>query len=583
MNHRMGIPSYFSLILRKYKQIITNLQHVTDDGIAHLFMDCNSIIYDAYHEHMKQPTNESTSCGGFSEQGNIEQVLCHKVVEKIETLIQWMKPTQTIYIAFDGVAPMAKMKQQRARRCKGVYWVPPGTGGFSEPLEKLRFSDRSGIEKPRSSFDFTELRSVTSKDDEPDKGEKLGPKKFLLSSITPGTAFMTTLMSAIRTAFVGKEKHYRVNRLIVSTSEEPGEGEHKLFQYIRSIVSTQAQDVSVVYGLDADLIMLALYHVERMKNIFVCREPIAFNGIANNNNNNNNDPSPLLFMDIALLKTSIYSHITCQEGSDASLVTENTPKRVVDDYMFLCFLLGNDFLPHFPTLNLRTHGMDILLDTYRLCLWKHGKHVVDAHQGLIIWKNVHIMFQKWAKMEHELLLQEHHTRDVLAKKLHQTHAKRPALEQWNNIPLLYRMEETYICPQETHWQQRYYRSLFPGNPPIQQICQQYYEGLEWVFRYYTSDCPDWRWKYDFSYPPLFEDLILCGLPIQKRCHPYQHIPVTPTEQLLYVLPPVHHYLIPGMDGGFAETGCGVAKPVEKCRERCVFAYCRYFWEAHTYV
>lgn len=203
----MGIPSYFSLIIRKYKRIITDVRHVLPDDIHHLFMDCNSIIYDAYHEQLK--INEETRTM------EMEQILCVKVVQKIDEYIRLMQPINTVYIAFDGVAPMAKMKQQRIRRCKGVYWAQPGSKPYS-------------------------------------------PETFLLSSITPGTLFMTTLMSAIRSAFAGKEDTYSVKNLVVSTSEEPGEGEHKIFQYIRSMGAQTADDVSIVYGLDADLIMLSL-------------------------------------------------------------------------------------------------------------------------------------------------------------------------------------------------------------------------------------------------------------------------------------------------------------------------------------
>ena len=43
------------------------------------------------------------------------------------------------------------------------------TGGFAEPLEKLRFSDRSGVAKPKSSIDIA--RRAISTDDENEKVE----------------------------------------------------------------------------------------------------------------------------------------------------------------------------------------------------------------------------------------------------------------------------------------------------------------------------------------------------------------------------------------------------------------------------
>ena len=38
----------------------------------------------------------------------------------------------------------------------------------------------------------------------------------------------------------------------------------------------------------------------------------------------------------------------------------NANKDCITDYIFLCFLLGNDFMPHFPALNIRTNGISII-------------------------------------------------------------------------------------------------------------------------------------------------------------------------------------------------------------------------------
>jgi 5'-3' exonuclease len=91
----MGIPSYFSYLLRKYPYLITSLQKAD-----HLYLDSNSIVYDMVST-MKE-----------------EDDLIQKVCEKIDFYIALIKPTR-VFIAFDGIPPMAKVKQQRERRYKG--------------------------------------------------------------------------------------------------------------------------------------------------------------------------------------------------------------------------------------------------------------------------------------------------------------------------------------------------------------------------------------------------------------------------------------------------------------------------------
>ena len=47
----MGIPSYFSHIIKNYPNIIRTLNLIKNGGVIanHLFMDCNSIIYDIFN------------------------------------------------------------------------------------------------------------------------------------------------------------------------------------------------------------------------------------------------------------------------------------------------------------------------------------------------------------------------------------------------------------------------------------------------------------------------------------------------------------------------------------------------------
>ena len=59
-------------------------------GFHHLFMDCNSIIYDAVHRI--QTENESPE--------NIEDEIIKCVIENIKKYIALIRPSQTVFIAF---------------------------------------------------------------------------------------------------------------------------------------------------------------------------------------------------------------------------------------------------------------------------------------------------------------------------------------------------------------------------------------------------------------------------------------------------------------------------------------------------
>ena len=508
----MGIPSYFSYIIKNYPNIIRKF--VNCEQFQHLFMDCNSIVYDSYYEleeiHKKNPINMDS----------FEDRLIQIVIKKIENYILYISPSKSVFITFDGVAPFAKMDQQRIRRYKTLY------------VSKLSNTQ----------------------------------KLWNTSAITPGTKFMEKLTYQTNTYFSAYNALSKIN-IMVSCSDEPGEGEHKLFKYIRD--NDCSTDNVAIYGLDSDLIMLSIFHKQFTKNIFVFREAPSFKSVISSKF----DDKEKLFLDIDILSASIFSEM----GHGKQVYC----KSRIYDYVFMCFLLGNDFLPHFPSLNIRTHGFQILMDTYNNVIGRYeDRSFICSQTNRIQWKWIGVFLTEISKHEKQYILNEYSSRDKMDSRRWSANTPAEMDQLITNVPIIYRADEKYICPTEQGWEKRYYKTLFhiePTEENIKKICVNYLEGLEWVFKYYTNDCPDWRWKYNASYPPLLKDLVkyvpASCVDIVKNG---EKGPFKPTTQLAYVLPGENLYLIGEKGGNKKEE----YKELYPEKYEFVWAFCRYFWEAH---
>jgi 5'-3' exonuclease len=123
-----------------------------------------------------------------------------------------------------------------------------------------------------------------------------------------------------------------------------------------------------------------------------------------------------------------------------------------------------------------------------------------------------------------------------------------------------------------------YKALFEKENSIKDICANYFEGLEWVFKYYMKGCSDWKWKYNYHYPPLFVDLIKYVPHFASEfIVPNTNAPFSPYAQLSYVLPPEQLSLLPEKIRNY------LFKTYPKLTSQMEFqwAFCRYFWEAHV--
>lgn len=74
-------------------------------------------------------------------------------------------------------------------------------------------------------------------------------------------------------------------------------------------------------------------------------------------------------------------------------------ERIVDDFVFLCFLVGNDFLPHLPSLQIREGALDAILVIYKNLLPNLDGYLTI--EGTIIFKNVEVIFRDISKLEEE--------------------------------------------------------------------------------------------------------------------------------------------------------------------------------------
>ena len=314
-----------------------------------LYMDCNSVIYDAVREIYNTDLENSASYP------HILALIC----SKIQGYIDQIRPSSNVYIAFDGVAPLEKMEQQRKRRYLNDFLEKNGC------VEKT-----SGINT---------------------------------CLITPGTRFMKYLSKYVyEHPFTAPDGA----KIIISASDQRGEGEHKLFQHIRDFKDEHLGQNTVIYGLDADLLMLSIFH-KKMTTFYVFRETPEY--AKSLNMDLKGDDGHLL--DINGLCVSIFKEMKMPLDEKAGITLDTR----IHDYAFLCFLLGNDFMPRRPEIDVRIDGIQVLMNAYRDTM-QHGK-LVNVETAEIIWEQYNKVLAWIAERKDEIMLRHAKIREKQDRRL----------------------------------------------------------------------------------------------------------------------------------------------------------------------
>eukprot|EP00755_Sulcionema_specki_P003674 Sspe_Gene.28205::Locus_12648_Transcript_1_2_Confidence_0.750_Length_3409::g.28205::m.28205/K20553/XRN4; 5'-3' exoribonuclease 4 len=286
----MGIPAFFRWIVSRSPSALEPCLEGSrpvagEPSFDALYIDTNGLVHVGFER---------------APRGDFDAVL-DSLYNSILRIVRAVRPSRLLYVAFDGVAPCAKMVQQRQRR-----------------------------------FDADEDDS-----------------EWCRSMISPGTAFMFELSRQLLWRLQHQllaDPQWRGLCLVYSDSSVPGEGEHKIVNYIREARASRGYDPSTrhcVYGNDADQIVLGLAtHEPRFS---ILRDHV--------------DWAPKL-PDGGRPKYT-FLHLDVVRESIAVGLPSAGKEESIADFVFICIFVGNDFLPALPGAVIKEGGLDELFAAYR--------------------------------------------------------------------------------------------------------------------------------------------------------------------------------------------------------------------------
>eukprot|EP00667_Euglena_gracilis_P005256 EG_transcript_5287 len=582
----MGVSSFFKWLVSKYPRILTPCvleEPVVIDGAEmepdlcgpnpngvefdHLYIDMNGLVHPCCHPE-----------AGAAPRDEAEMVA--RVFRAVDDVVAAARPRRLLYLAFDGVAPRAKMNQQRGRRFKSAQ--DRRLTGAADAAVRALYRE-AGWEAPP---------------------ERDPPWDH--NVITPGTPFMEKLMRGLEWYIherVTTHPLWRRLTVIFSPASVPGEGEHKIIDFVRQQRLRASYDPNTshcLHGLDADLIMLALATHEPRFTILRDHVDLSRWGPPQPG-----DPKYDL-LHISVLRE--YLAVEFQPLATVNLGVPFSLERAIDDFVFLCFFVGNDFLPHLPSLDIRTGAIDRLQHLHQELLPRLQGWLTDA--GEVHAGRVAVLVQHMAQIEDQTFRQHEETErwrhgrqreqqeedrrlremqfDGLLAAVRR--GERPAATAFADLVALRLKQLEDVADQQPDtvrlgvegWKPRYYASKLGFAEAdlaaeCKRCCVAYWEGLQWVMRYYYQGCPSWTWYYPYHYAPFASDLLGAWGALETTL-PDPGEPFTPFGQLMGVLPPASKHALPQCYHSLMESDLSPIKDFYPAQFHVDLVGKRYAWQ-----
>lgn len=430
------------------------------------------------------------------------------------------------------------------------------------------------------------------------KGEKVDEDSIFDSNcITPGTEFMEMVGKHLRLFIrkkVKEDPQWRDLEVIFSGHDVPGEGEHKIMQYIREQRCKPGylpNQRHCMLGQDADLIMLGLATHE--PHFTLLREVIDFGSgrrflSSRQTVMKQTKDATFQLLHLSILREYILLEFSSLNSRTFALDTE----RLIDDFVFLTFLVGNDFLPHLPTLDISEHAFDVVYDAYKKVFTANPGYIVSTGE-IESFSRLEEVFRIIGKQESEIL----RNREIENKRQAKRDRRRnhevdeedvededeevPDLDEVTENELESAVRDLTVTDDDNGTSEdspvltkdgknsaqvkaaakkgvkdhrlAYYSAKLAidsselaadgTTATLEKLKESYLSGLMWCLAYYSKGCVSWTWYFPFHYGPMLIDMTDLTT-VASRIKFVLGQPFHPFQQLLGCLPPASAKLLP---------------------------------------
>lgn len=467
--------------------------------VAALMLDMNGIIHECAQVVYGYGNGDNKEVARVARETPAEAMefkLFEAINVRLSELVEELHPTQWLVMAVDGPAILAKVSQQRSRRFKSGMTHVPDAG------------EKNG--------------ELTTAQPPPE------PPAFNSNCITPGTKFMQRLDASIQGWILNNKNHpIMPSNIIYSPHTVRGEGEHKIFDYLRQGVVKDLDGAVVIHGLDADLIVVSCLMADQAP------EPVSIMMY--------HDGQRLDIVSIDALRACIHRDLGGEEIHQS-----------IRDFVLLSYLIGNDFLPHMVPFEHVGDSMRLMFRTY-----KQTKQPLTDDDGNIIWTNLAKFVQVLADQEPAMM------KEVATK---QFKYPSPAIEASTrrvkradgglNVTFNYDKfrqlwYDNALLPRTEIGRRILGREQAPQSG-IDGMVEEFMRGMQWTFRYYTAGTREvsTAFIYKYRHAPLLVDLaagMKAGGPTSQSVAFNPEDPqFTAAHQLVSVMPPSSIEFIPNM-------------------------------------